>query len=283
MPPKTRILHTSHADIACADSGGTGLPLLMLHGSGASKAVFEQQFSCPYLAEYRLIALDLPGHGASSNAFDPASYTIDGLADIVAQVIEGLGLDSLVVFGWSLGGHVAIELLARHSGILGLVLCGAPPLGRGPLAMLRGLQPRWDMLLASKEHFSNSEADRFLKLCFGAAPDPAFLDALLRADGRARSHIARAMLRGDGIDQRRAVETAAIAVALVNGAEEPFLRLSYLESLNIPRLFEGRCHVIEGAGHAPFWQNPEQFNDLLFRFMIDAREEQIPAQAIQAA
>lgn len=283
MSAQTRTFKTPFANIACMDSGGAGIPLLMLHGSGASKSVFQRQFSCPYFAEYRLIAPDFPGHGESSNAFDPAAYSFGGYASAVSHLIDALGLERFAVFGWSLGGHVAMELLARQSGILGLVLCGAPPLGRGPLAMLRGFQPRWDMLLASKEHFSRSDCERFARLCFGDAPDPDFLNAVLRSDGRSRSHACRAMLRGEGIDQRRAVETASVPIALVNGAGEPFVRLSYLESLDIPNLWEGRCHTIQAAGHAPFWQQPEAFNDLLLRFMIDASEELASAPQSKAA
>ena len=57
--------------IAGRQSRGTGRPMLMLHGSGASSAVFARQFDSELAETFRLVALDLPGPGASSNARDP--------------------------------------------------------------------------------------------------------------------------------------------------------------------------------------------------------------------
>ena len=66
--------------------------------------------------------------------------------------------------GWSLGGHVGIELMARHPGVTGLMIVGAPPVGRGPVAMLRGFQTNLDLLLAAKEQFTEREAQRFYEI-----------------------------------------------------------------------------------------------------------------------
>jgi pimeloyl-ACP methyl ester carboxylesterase len=59
-------------------------------------------------------------------------------------------------------------------------------------------------------------------------------------------------------------------VAVVNGLYEPFARLEYLLSLTYRNLWGGRCHIIDGAGHAPFLTAPEQFNSLLSLFLEDA-------------
>jgi pimeloyl-ACP methyl ester carboxylesterase len=243
----------------------------MLHGSAASSAVFQKQFASKLAEQHPLIAIDLPGHGASSQAVDPAvTYSIGGFAATVSAVLDRLGIDRAMIFGWSLGGHIAIEMLAvEPARVAGLMLTGAPPVPRGPLGLLRGFHAHWDMLLASKENFSPRDVERFERLCFGDAGTAELQELIRRADGRVRSNFFRSVLKGDGADQRRTVEQAQVPVAFVNGANEPIARLGYLASLNMPELWEGQSHVIPGAGHSPFWQAPDAFNALLSRFADD--------------
>jgi pimeloyl-ACP methyl ester carboxylesterase len=66
----------------------------------------------PLAENHRLIAFDLPGHGQSSNAPHPArSYTLPGLADACVELLEKLGVTEAIAFGWSLGGHIGIEMV----------------------------------------------------------------------------------------------------------------------------------------------------------------------------
>lgn len=262
-------VQTRSASIRLSESDGRGEPLVLLHGSGASRKVFGKQFDSPLAERHRLIALDLPGHGASSDAESPADYGVDALASTVAEVLAHKGIDHAVVFGWSLGGHVGIELMARHPGVTGLMLVGAPPVSRGPIAMLKAFQTNLDLLLAAKEHFSEREAQRFYEMCYHGAGDPTFLQSIRRADGRVRPAVSRSLLRGDVADQKQAVEEATIPIAIVNGANEPVARLSYLAGLRYRTLWGNVCHIIPEAGHAPFWDQPAVFNDLLGRFAAD--------------
>jgi pimeloyl-ACP methyl ester carboxylesterase len=273
---------TPHADIRLTDSGGAGMPLLLIHGGGTSRAVFDLQMQSQLAERHRLIALDLPGHGESSDARDPAfGYTMPGFATVVSEVLDTLGIERLAVFGWSLGGHIAIELMSRLPRIAGTMLMGAPPVSPGPLGMLRGFHTNWDMLLASKEKFSPRDMARYNELCFAGNPPPHAMGDIARADGRSRVHVGKSMMRGDGADQRRTVEHSMAPVAMVNGEHDPFVRLGYLNSLDYRNLWDGRVHIMQEAGHAAFRDQPERFNALLMRFAADTEAYREPI--VQAA
>jgi len=258
--------------LVLTESDGADLPILMLHGTASSRLAFARQFDSPLAEQHRLIALDLPGHGDSSDASSPDSYTLTALSEIVAELIARLALRRLMVLGWSLGGHIAMELLG-HPAIAGIVVTGAPPLSRGPLGMLRAFQPSWDMLLASKENFSERDVQRFYALCFARGGTPELMAAVRRADGRLRPALPGSMMRGEMRDERQAVETSPVPVAIVNGDADPFVRLGYLDGLRTGSLWHGAPLVMPDAGHAPFWDQPETFNQLLSNFAEDAAVE----------
>ncbi|MDB5539493.1 MAG: alpha/beta hydrolase [Devosia sp.] len=273
------ILHTKNARICVRQSAGTGMPVLLLHGSGSSKDVFAKQFAHPMADNYHLIALDLPGHGESSDADDPkTAYTLGGFADTVGEVLDQLGVRHAAVFGWSLGGHIAIELLHANPAVAGLMLTGAPPVSHGMLAMLRGFHTGWDLLLTSKGAFTPRDVERFGRLCYGDNVEPAFLDAIRRSDGRVRTTVFKGLMRGEGADQKRVVEEAVVPIAMVNGANEPFARLGYVDSLSYRTLWHEHCEVIPGAAHAPFLEAPDVFNPLFETFVADVGRHSAAAE-----
>ena len=264
----SQAIATRHGVVRYSDTGGSGFPVMLVHGSSFSRRVFERQFDGELAKRWRLIAVDLPGHGDSDDARDPRStYTVTGFADCLEEIAGALGLKRLAVFGWSLGGHAAIEWMSRSTRIRGLMLCGAPPMPRGLIGMFRAFHPSLDLLLASKQTFSERDAARFAGLCFGLAEPAPFQDLVLRTDGPVRSIFPQSLARGDGADQRRTIETASIPIAIVAGSEDPFVRLGYLSGINLPDHFSGEPIVIQGAGHAPFWEKPDVFTPILDRFL----------------
>lgn len=107
---------------------GNGAPLLLIHGFGgdASGWAFVQD---ALAAQFDTIALDLPGHGASSKAIGDGSLA--GQAAVVRQFIEALATGPVNIVAHSMGGGVALALAsARPELVRSMVLLA--PMGLGP-------------------------------------------------------------------------------------------------------------------------------------------------------
>src|SRR5262245_51089983 len=176
---------TSHGLLAVEESGGGGLPLLLIHGNSFCRGVFRHQLQSSLADVRRLIAFDLPGHSESSDAPDPVrSYTRPGLADAAVKLLGRLGVAEAAVFGWSLGGHIGIEMIPRFPGMRGLMITGTPPVGRHDFAQAFRGSPHAGT--ASRQDLSDADIDAFVAVIFGSSAEPFLRDAVARADGRFR-------------------------------------------------------------------------------------------------
>ena len=261
-------LSTSHGTIVVEETGQGDLPVVLIHGNSLSREVFRKQLGGALSRKYRLVAFDLPGHGDSSDAQDASrTYTLPGFADAAIEMLAVLGLKEVVVVGWSLGGHIALEMASRVSCIRGLLISGAPPIA--PQGMAEGFVRTPHMKLAGQWHFGPSDIDAFGEGIFGAPLPVAFRCAIARADGLARKTIFAAARAGVGIDQRRLVENCTVPLAVVNGSEDPFIKLDYFETPRYANLWTDRCYRLPGLKHAPFWEAPQLFDELLAKFIDD--------------
>jgi pimeloyl-ACP methyl ester carboxylesterase len=262
-------MKTVFAELAVRDSGGRGPPVLLVHGNSASKAIFAHQFDGPLAESLRLIAFDLPGHGQSSDAFEPTrGYTIGGYAAAAVALLNALGVARAAVFGWSLGGHVALDMIARLPGIGGVMISGTPPIPSGAEGFGLGFRQTPLMGLTGARDWADADAEAFARAA--AKPfAPFMLDDARRTDGRAREIMVADALAGGVPDQRRIAETASVPIAVVNGAEDPFVNVDYCASVNYANLWGGQVFNLAGVGHAPFWEAPARFNPLLERFAAE--------------
>ena len=105
--------------MAFADSNGSGIPLLFLHGTGCDSADWTSVTE-RLPQNQRYITLDFRGHGQSSTPTDP--FTIENLVDDVLKLVDFLSIPKLVLVGHSLGGMVAMEIAKRSSSVIGLIL-----------------------------------------------------------------------------------------------------------------------------------------------------------------
>lgn len=97
-------------DVHCLDWGGDGQPLLALHGLASSGHWYRRL--APFLRqEYRIVAPDQRGHGATTQA--PSGYDWQTLAEDAVRVLDHFGMEKAAVLGHSWGGHVSSNLAMR--------------------------------------------------------------------------------------------------------------------------------------------------------------------------
>ena len=267
---RNRTLNTSHADIAVCETEGTGMPVVMIHGNSSCKEVFTNQLNSAMGETYRMIAFDLPGHGASSDARDPEkTYSMPGYADLAMEVMHELDVDRAAVFGWSVGGHIALELVSRFSGLVGLMVAATPPVHPTPESFQGGFKPHPLLALLGKPDLTDEEVDVFAQGAYGEGITPALRKAVRRTDGRARANLFATLFDGRTSDQRDVAENALVPISFVNGAEDPIINTDYIGSLSYASLWEKHCYVLRGEGHAPFLTNPGVFNPVFDRFLAE--------------
>lgn len=267
LKPTESFVETSQGNIAIFDIPGTGRPVVFLHGNSACKECFSYQYE-NLAGKYRCILIDLPGHGHSQKARNPESaYTIEGYAETAIEILNKLQLDHPYVIGWSLGGHIGLNMIQKGTKLAALILSGTPPIELSSEGMGKGFvfNPRIAELFP-KVDITYEEASDFMT---GGGIDPEkdkfLVDAAFNTDGYARKRLAQSMIEGIGGDQKTFVETDDTPLCIIQGEDDQVINNDYIKGLNYKNLI-GEVHFIEG-GHAVFRQKPKEFNAIIELFL----------------
>lgn len=256
--------------IAYYESEGKGAGILFLHGNSMSSLAFARQFDSPLGKQYRLVALDLPGHGRSAPAQQPkATYTLSGYAEIIAAFVKALALDRAVLVGWSLGGHILLEASEQLQQSVGVMIFGTPPVGKPMAAEAFLPHPAMGLVFTDDLSPAQSVSVAAAFIYPGSAIPPFFPEDIQRTDGRARETLGISVGEGCYADELKIVADLKQPLAMVHGPNDSLINLSYLKGLTMPTLWRGEIQMITGAGHTPQWEEAEQFNCLLREFVED--------------
>ncbi|MGV7031449.1 alpha/beta fold hydrolase [Methylobacterium symbioticum] len=107
--------------------GGSGDPILLIHGFASNHAVnWVNTLWVRTLAQagYRVIALDNRGHGESEKLYDPALYSSEAMAGDAVRLLDHLGIARADVMGYSMGGRITAHLALDHRDRLRSALIG---------------------------------------------------------------------------------------------------------------------------------------------------------------
>jgi pimeloyl-ACP methyl ester carboxylesterase len=283
---QTRRVRVRGIEMAYEDFGPDSRPLVLVHGFTGSRRDFQWRFEA--LAKIgRVVALDLRGHGESTNTGDPASYTLDAIAEDLLAFLDATGIEACDLLGHSMGGMAVLRAaLARCDRIASLILmntsarcpeglprallelAGRIAIEAGSLRIAEVMRAR-----AADPDTDRSEADRRLEAQWGDAYWTAWRYPNFRAlDPFAYGAFGAAMLDQAPLLDRLG-EIRVPTTVLVGSGDTGFLAPSDELVRGIPG---ARRSVIPDAAHQPQFENPDAWVAAIEAHLAHARGASFP-------
>ena len=249
------------------DIHGTGEPLILIEGLGYASWSWFRQIEALSNA-YCVVNFDNRGVGKSDKPDIP--YSIELMADDVAQLMESLGLVKAHILGVSMGGYIAQQLAIKYPQKVKSLVLGCTAFG-GPHSV-----PLTEEALQSMLSIEGLNVEEVIRQGFKVAISPQFT--------RVNPEVIDQLVawRLDNPTPRYAWERQFAAAAAFNLESElhkikvPALVITGSEDIVIPpqnsimmaeRISGAQLVIIPGGGHLFFIENAEEFNGTVLEFL----------------
>jgi pimeloyl-ACP methyl ester carboxylesterase len=255
-----------HVDLA----GTEGAPaIIFLHGFAQSLEAWEEQFNGA-LDAFRLVRVDLRGHGASEKPESPESYTEGARwAGDVAAIIEHFNLVKPILVGWSYGGYIICDYIRQDgtANVGGIVLVAGGTKRGVPAARPfadPALKPIWAAVMSDDPEIRAQGTRDFVRACTAEPMDPATFERVVAENENVPGYVRRALMARP-IENDDLLAQIDIPTLIVHGTRDAIILPAAAE--HHATLIPGsRLVWYEGVGHAPFREAPERFNADLAAF-----------------
>ena len=269
----TTHIHVNGVSIGVEERGLIGLPaIVLLHGFTGSAASWGRHLDTFASHGFRVIALDMLGHGQSDAPLDSQRYTIEWCEADILAVMDALGVqkDEAILLGYSMGGRIA--LYTAFSGFFrSLILESASPGLADP--MERAQRKSNDDRLATTIERDGVEAFvtywEQLPLFASQQHLPYEQQQALHEQRTHNRPIGLAnSLRGIGTGVQPSLQerltTLTIPVLVLAGIlDTKFRAIAQQMAQALPRV---QVHIVPDAGHTLHLEQPELFDRLVIDF-----------------
>ena len=241
---------------------GSGAPLLLIMGMSGHHRMWGRPFLSLLERDFDVLVFDHRGIGKSGRA-EPG-FTIADLAQDAVRVLDEVGWDSAHVFGISLGGMVAQELVLNHPHRVRTLALGCTYAGAGGDMTARGAQRAFEAALTGDDELAIRTAYEVnVSPRFAADPDNyiAFRREVqsVRVPGPVVTMQLQAVLGHDATTRLGTITTPTL---VIHGTEDGML--SAANGKHIADLIPGaRLELFDGVGHMLWWEEPERTAALL--------------------
>jgi len=246
----------------------SGRPILFIHGFSQCCLAWNRQLHSDLGDRYRLVAMDLRGHGLSDKPREGYGDS-KRWADDVNAAVHALGLERPVLCGWSYGPLVILDYLRHHGeeGISGIHFVGGiTKLGTDEAmsVLTPGFLDLAPGFFATEVQESVRSLESLLRMCFAQEPSTADIYLMLGYNLSVPPHVRQAML-SRSIDNDDLLPAIRMPVLITHGADDAVVKPRVVDQ-HKASIAHAQVHVMAGAGHAPFWDDAASFNRRLRDF-----------------
>jgi pimeloyl-ACP methyl ester carboxylesterase len=247
------------------DSGGGGIPLVLLHGFPLDRSIWDEQLAT-LRSDARVIRIDLRGCGESEPGEGPA--LMEMLAGDVAGVLDALRVERAALAGHSVGGYVALSFFRMFAErVAGLALVAShvsADASNAPNAdpAQRALAASRDALADRLEHEGAMDAavESYLPRYFAPATyreRPELVERARAIMSRQNPRGCAQLVRGmkERLDSHDLLPDIAVPALIVAGAEDAYLRPATLRE-TAEAIAGAEIVVLDDVGHAPMLEAP---------------------------
>jgi non-heme chloroperoxidase len=272
LEPRTRRFQGAGVEIAADEAGPPGgTPVVLLHGGGQTRGAWGGAVKEGARRGYRMVSLDLRGHGESGWAPD-GDYGTDALTGDLARVVEQLGAEPVLV-GASMGGLTGLAYAGAGHPLKALALVDV-----APRIEQAGVQRIGDFMTSAPGGFADlDEAAAAVARFLPHRPRPKDASGLmrnlrLREDGRLYWHWDPALLQPgyqalpDMSRLREAARRLTVPTLLVRGRMSDVLSPEGVEDF-LSLAPHAEFVDIAGADHMVAGDRNDAFNQAVFDFV----------------
>jgi len=245
----------------------SGRPILFIHGFSQCWLTWSRQLSSDLAEDYRLVAVDMRGHGLSDRPRE--GYADSRLwADDVNAAIQALSLEDPILCGWSYG-LVILDYIRHYGedGISGVQLVGAIT-KLGSEEAMSVLTPEFLKLVpgffATDVEESVRSLESLVRLCFVQEPSAEDLYLMLGYNLSVSPYVREALL-SRSLDNDDLLPEIRKPVLITHGAEDAIVKPAVVDQ-HKASIAHAQIQVIANAGHAAFWDDAASFNRRLRSF-----------------
>lgn len=250
------------------EQGSGDKSLLLLHGSNQSLETFSLQFASSILSEFHIIALDLPGHGQSSPLNNPSMLEMSA---IISEFVRQKMTRPFILVGFSLGGHIALGLMANGIKPKGLVLLATPPASR-PIKMEEMFHATGPMGLLYKDPLTTEEVTTLAQAFYQQEESRAQEVADIKNVAASfKQKFPATLMNGEHLDEQSFLKTLDTPVLLATAEFDVFVK-NHLVLLHVPRQALHKNYL---CGHNLHRESADDFNADLAAFASNVFEKEV--------